>query len=435
MRRLLASLVVGLCLVSMMVLAQLSVAEVETFDFTTDMGDALVSPTGIISELVERYKAKGQTLTEEEAKLIPLNIIATTGMGLLELDFTGLNVSTLNVTTDMADANITLSESGATSGSLTTGMGNIVLQLPASRSLAVIESTTGMGDITIDEAVNQTGADQAVSLNLITDIGNIAVTPMAEAMSTTEVSTTESAADTTNAGQAATQVQTTPNDVTPSNTTEVAPSLTAPNDYIPVMATDFNGEVFTFDFNGSTATVSSAGIIQDLINMNLARDLTIDEAYARTIPVKVIITTDVSDITADLSNLNLQELVITANGDTINITSDQAGLSPVNVTLTTSVSDITADFSKLNVQELIVDANGDTLDITLSEAGRTNLNAEMSVADLVLRAPTSRSIVLVANDATVSDITINEQFRGQGTNPINITSVMNGSTLEVVPTE
>jgi hypothetical protein len=263
--------VVGLFMVASLVCAQVQVFEPEVFTFSTDMGDASVSPTGIINELRERYKTKGIDLGEADARLVPLEITVTSGMGSLELDLTGLNVSALEVTSDLGNIGIILSELGMTSGSLTTGMGNISLQLPSSRSLAVVESVTGMGDIRIDSAVNQSGTESAVTLDLTTDRGEIVIAPVGAVLQDEEemgeeegmeetTSEVMEETDTTMATDTTTVTDTTVNvaGVASVTTVDGVEEVDASGN-ITVTEVSFSDEVMTIDGMGGEQTFDCAG--------------------------------------------------------------------------------------------------------------------------------------------------------------------------------
>jgi hypothetical protein len=259
MRRLLMGLFIA---VVSLVCAQVQVSEPETFTFSTDMGDVAVSPTGIINELRERYKTKGVDLGEADARLVPLEIIVTSGMGNIELDLSGLNVSALNVTSDMGNIGIILSDLGTTTGSLTTGMGNISLQLPANRSLAVVESVTGMGDITIDSAVSQSGTESAVTLNLTTDMGEIVIAPMGAMMNEEAMDDEESMDET--ATEATEETDTTTETTVDADGVVLVTTLDGTaevdvNGNITVTEVSFSDEVITIDGMGGEQTFDCAG--------------------------------------------------------------------------------------------------------------------------------------------------------------------------------
>jgi hypothetical protein len=154
------------------------VYEPEAFEFTTGMGNIEVSPFGILEEVRARYKEKGQDLNEAGARLVPLEITLISDMGLIDIDLTGLNVTTLNVTSGMANINVILPESGSTSGEIITDMGNVILQVPASRTLAVPKSVTDMGTITVEDVSVEPSDSSPVILNLQTGMGNILIVPL-----------------------------------------------------------------------------------------------------------------------------------------------------------------------------------------------------------------------------------------------------------------
>jgi hypothetical protein len=272
MRRLLVGLIVGFVTLGV---AQVQVFETEAFTFSTDMGDASVTPTGIISELSERYQAKGMDLGEADARLVPLDITVTSGMGNLELDLTGLNVSVLMVTSDMGDISVILSDVGTTTGSLTSGMGDISLQLPASRSLAVVESVTGMGDIIIDAAVTETGTGSPVTLDLTTDMGEILIAPVgtnhSEAMSedaapeesmdeeSSEEMTTDTTVTTDAAGSGSSQTTVTLDGAITVTSSDGNVEVDVANGTIAVTDVNFSEEVITVDGMGGSQTFDCAG--------------------------------------------------------------------------------------------------------------------------------------------------------------------------------
>jgi hypothetical protein len=358
-----------------------AVYEPEAFEFTTGMGDITVSPVGILEELRSRYQERGQDLDEADARLVPLEITLTSDMGLITIDLTGLNVRTLNITAAMADIAATLPESGSTSGTVITDMGNVTLQIPASRSLAVVESVTDMGDISIVDTINQeAGGDGAVTLKLRTGMGDISIVPLGEAVSSEMDEDVAEDSDEV----VIEETSGTPEEGVMETVSSVM--LSDGTEYFPVMATDFAGEVVSFSAVGDLE-LSSAGIIQELINMNLARDMVIDETTAKLIPLKIVLDSAAGNMSADLTGLNVQVLEL------------NVGLGAAEVTLP---------------------AEGETTTMIAVGGGSATLNV-----------PPTRSVTLAEGAAGLASITVDESLTTSTTNPVILTADVGLGSISV----
>jgi hypothetical protein len=152
-------------------------------------------------------------------------------------------------------------------------------------------------------------------------------------------------------------------------------------EYFPVMATDFAGEVLSFNAPNAIELGSEA-VVQELINMNLARDAVIDERAARLIPIKVIL--EVKGGFVNLAGLNLRLLEITGDPE-----------------------------------------------VTLPEEGETTV---MVSGDVTLRVPTSRSVVIAQDSASSATLTIDKALTTTTTNPVTLKASEGSSVLvEVRP--
>ncbi|MGL4610927.1 MAG: DUF3060 domain-containing protein [Trueperaceae bacterium] len=250
-------IVLGLIFVSSETLAQ-AVYEPEVFEFETGMGDMAASPVGILEELRARYEEKGEDLDEAGARLVPLEITLVSDMGNLDIDFTGLNVSVLSIRSGMGDINAVLPETGAISGEVVTDQGNVTLQLPNTRTLAVVESATDMGDIIIDDAVGQeVNGEGPVALTLTTGMGDIEVVSVGVVAEDAKTEATESSESTIVTTQAVIVEDAT---VDAASITVVGGSVAADaSGNIEVTDSSFSGEAITIDGMGGEQTADCAG--------------------------------------------------------------------------------------------------------------------------------------------------------------------------------
>jgi hypothetical protein len=161
----------------------------------------------------------------------------------------------------------------------------------------------------------------------------------------------------------------------------------AQGNYIPVTATDFNGEVLTYESGLGSLNLSSEGIIQELIEMNLARDLTIDERFARTIPLKLVLGVGASELVADLSDLNLQVL------------------------------------------ELSVDLG--SAEVILPALGVTEVILNVGAGGVLFKVPTSRSVEVVKSEANLSSLEISDSLISHTENPVRLFATMGLGGVEI----
>lgn len=161
--------------------------------------------------------------------------------------------------------------------------------------------------------------------------------------------------------------------------------------YTPVTATDFDGEVLTYQSGLGSLTLSSKAIVEELIAMNLARDLTIDESYARTIPLKLVLEVGASNLVADLSDLNLQVL------------------------------------------EMSVDLG--SAEVTLPALGMTDVTLSVGAGGVLLYVPTSRSVEIVKNESDLASLEISDRLTTQGENPVKMSVEMGLGSLEIQAVE
>jgi hypothetical protein len=99
-----------------------------------------VDPEDVLLKLKRAREKAGHKDTAEALRRLPLAITVRSAGGSVEINLTGLNVVTLDVTTKDGSAEVTLPAEGDIRGTLRSGGGGITLYTPSSRSVTLTGS-------------------------------------------------------------------------------------------------------------------------------------------------------------------------------------------------------------------------------------------------------------------------------------------------------
>jgi hypothetical protein len=161
--------------------------------------------------------------------------------------------------------------------------------------------------------------------------------------------------------------------------------------YTPVTITEFAGEVLTYKSGLGSLELSSEAIVQELIAMNQARDLSIDERFARAIPLKIVLEVGASNLVADLSDLNLQEL------------------------------DLSVDLA--------------SAEVTLPAQGETVITLAVGAGGVLLKVPSSRSVEVIKSEANLASLTVSESLTRHRDNSVALSVEIGLGNVEVEAVE